>query len=92
MPPGVVRTKVCRTAVVTSMSRATADLNLRESMITEGRPLEQIRSDLRAAKGFAISDPGAARFQELLREARSAAGSRDEFAAICREMGIAEPR
>jgi len=58
--------------------------------MAEVRSLEQIRSDLRGARAFAISPSGALRFQELLQEARQACGSRDEWLGILREIGMTE--
>jgi hypothetical protein len=53
-----------------------------------GRPLTEIRSDLRGAIAFRGS--GGMPFQTILIEAKAACGSPDEFKAVLRELGMNE--
>ncbi len=58
--------------------------------MADPRPLDVIRSDLRGARGFAITPSGRERFNELLREARAQCPDGESWKAILRELGLSE--
>ena len=58
--------------------------------MSEGRPLEAIRSDLRGAKAFAISHNGNKRLRELLAEARQQCPDGDTWRNVLAELEMSE--